>query len=186
MALVSTPSRRRRSMFSQPKSSSPTQPMIPAERPSRPTWSMKMAGAPLGKGPTRVPGARKLWPRSVVMISTKISPIVMIRAIRRLLSGATWVCTSIATAHRITQFRVVELFEAERRTGHDLFLFAGFVGRGVLSLMVFDRSQCLGLHDVGIETSLKVVNLVLENPRIPACGVDDTLLSMFIHAGHAN
>jgi hypothetical protein len=40
----------------------------------------------------------------------------MIRAIRRLLSGATLVCTSIATAHRITQFRVVELFEAEKRT----------------------------------------------------------------------
>jgi hypothetical protein len=42
---------------------------------------MKMAGAPLGKGPTKVPGARKLWPRSVAMISTRISPIVMIRAI---------------------------------------------------------------------------------------------------------
>jgi hypothetical protein len=26
------------------------------------------------------------------------------------------VCTSIATAHRITQFRVVELFETEKRT----------------------------------------------------------------------
>src|SRR5580658_2744721 len=89
MALVSTPSRRKRSMFSHPKSSSPTQPMIPAGRPSRPTWSMKMAGAPLGKGPTRVPGSRKLWPRSVAMISTRISPMVMIRAIRRLLSGAT-------------------------------------------------------------------------------------------------
>jgi hypothetical protein len=36
-----------------------------------------------------VPGARKLWPRSDAMISTRISPIVMIRAIRRLLSGAT-------------------------------------------------------------------------------------------------
>ena len=47
------------------------------------------AGAPLGKGPTKVPGARKLWPRPVAMISTRISPIVMIRAIRQLLSGVT-------------------------------------------------------------------------------------------------
>src|ERR1700692_2338254 len=36
---------------------------------------MKIAGAPLAKGPMSVPGSRKLWPTRVAMISTRISPI---------------------------------------------------------------------------------------------------------------
>ena len=51
MAETSTPSRRSRSMLSRPKSSSPTQPIMPQGWPSFATWSMKMAGAPRGNGP---------------------------------------------------------------------------------------------------------------------------------------
>src|SRR5262245_37794683 len=38
---------------------------------------MKIAGAPLGYGPTSVPGATKVCPRRVAMISTRISPSVV-------------------------------------------------------------------------------------------------------------
>jgi len=43
---------------------------------SSPTWSMKIAGAPLGNGPIRCIGSRTPWSRSCAMISTRISPIV--------------------------------------------------------------------------------------------------------------
>ncbi|CVI21357.1 conserved hypothetical protein [Agrobacterium tumefaciens str. B6] len=39
---------------------------------------MKMAGAPLGKGPISVCGSRKPSPTVVAMISTRISPAVMV------------------------------------------------------------------------------------------------------------
>ncbi len=50
---------------------------MPHGWPSLATWSMKMAGAPEGKGPMSGIGARKPSPISVAMISTRISPMVM-------------------------------------------------------------------------------------------------------------
>jgi hypothetical protein len=58
--------------------------------------------------------------------------------------------------------------------------------RCVASLMVLNRGERLGLHDVGIKSAVEMVDLVLQNPRIPACGVDHTLISMLIQAGHPN
>ena len=68
---------RSRSTLRRPKSSSPTQPIMPQGWPSFATWSMKMAGAPDGNGPTSGIGSRKPSPTSVAMISTRISPMVM-------------------------------------------------------------------------------------------------------------
>ncbi len=65
-------------MLARPKSSSPTAAMIPQGVPSFATWSMKMAGAPLGNGPTKSSGSRKPSPGPVAMISTSTSPSVAI------------------------------------------------------------------------------------------------------------
>ena len=46
--------------------------------PSLPAWSMKMAGAPEGKGPTSGCASRKPSPLPVATISTTISPMVSI------------------------------------------------------------------------------------------------------------
>jgi hypothetical protein len=45
------PSARRRSRITRPNPSAPTAPTMAAGAPQRATWSMKIAGAPLGKGP---------------------------------------------------------------------------------------------------------------------------------------
>ena len=46
---------------------------------------MKMAGAPEGNGPISLTGSRKPSPRSVAMISTRISPMVTIVFIAQLI-----------------------------------------------------------------------------------------------------
>ncbi len=50
---------------------------MPHGWPSFATWSMKIAGAPDGNGPTSGIASRKPSPISVAMISTRISPMVM-------------------------------------------------------------------------------------------------------------
>jgi hypothetical protein len=76
IAQTSTPLARRRSMFKVPNASAPTQLMSAEAAPQRAAWSAKMAGAPLGQGPANGPGARKVWPTLVAIISTRISPSV--------------------------------------------------------------------------------------------------------------
>ena len=56
----------------------------------------------------------------------------------------------------------------------------------MLFLVIFNRSQRVRLHHVCIEAALKVVNLVLEDPRIPTFGVNDALFSTFVQAGHSD
>ena len=73
---TSTPSAVSRSRLSRPKSSSPTREMMAAGVPRRPIWSMKIAGAPDGNGPTRGWGSRNPSPLVVATISTRISPTV--------------------------------------------------------------------------------------------------------------
>src|ERR1700758_5236885 len=81
-------------MFSLPKSSSPTAPTMAADPPILAHWSMKIAGAPLGKGPRRGSGSRNPSPSDVATISTRISPTVIVgpRA-----SGARFVIYGLAS-----------------------------------------------------------------------------------------
>jgi hypothetical protein len=48
------------------------------------------------------------------------------------------------------------------------------------------RGKRLGLHDIGVETAVEMIDLVLQNPRIPAGRFDYPLLPMFVEEGHSN
>src|SRR5476649_2736207 len=46
--------------------------------------------------------------------------------------------------------------------------------------------KCARFHSVDVQRSLQVVDLVLQNARVPALGVDYLLCAMFIEITHAD
>jgi hypothetical protein len=56
----------------------------------------------------------------------------------------------------------------------------------VIALMIVNRRECFGLHDIGVEPAVEMIQLVLQNPRIPAGRFDHPRLSAFVEACHSN
>lgn len=52
--------------------------------------------------------------------------------------------------------------------------------------MIVNRGKRLGLHDIGVEPAVEMIDLVLQNPRLPAGRFDHSLLSVFVEACHSN
>lgn len=52
--------------------------------------------------------------------------------------------------------------------------------------MVVNCGKRLGLHDIGVEPAVEMVDLVLQNPRIPSRRFDYPLFPMLVEAGHSN
>ena len=56
----------------------------------------------------------------------------------------------------------------------------------MIALVIVDRGECFGLHDIGVEPAAEMIDLVLQNPRIPAGRFDHPRLSVFVEACHSN
>jgi len=52
--------------------------------------------------------------------------------------------------------------------------------------VVINRGKRFGLHDIGVEPAVKMIDLVLQNPRIPADRFDYPLLPVLVKARHSN
>ena len=56
----------------------------------------------------------------------------------------------------------------------------------MIALVIVNRGECCGLHDIGVEPAVEMIHLVLQNPRIPAGRFDRPWLSAFVEACHSN
>ena len=56
----------------------------------------------------------------------------------------------------------------------------------MIALVIVNRGEGFGLHDIGIEPAVEMIHLVLQNPRIPASRFDHPWLSAFVEACHSN
>jgi hypothetical protein len=55
-----------------------------------------------------------------------------------------------------------------------------------LALVVVNRGKRLGLHHIGVKLPMEMIDLVLQDPRIPTGRFDDSLLPVLVEAGHSN
>ena len=56
----------------------------------------------------------------------------------------------------------------------------------MIALVIFNRGKRLGLHDIHVEPAVEMIDLVLQNPRIPAGRFNHPRLSAFVEACHSN